>query len=396
MQAPDLYVPAAKARQTRVIIDVAITTLQPLTYTTHSAKDEEQLITLRVDPEDENAPRETVHIPGRQLRGVLRKEGAMALMRTVPQKAKLGEAYLLALGQAIGGDSEAANSGVTNLSEQKVFREASPFLDLFGTWKLKSKLSVSDLTPVGANVMPFLVRGLRRDLDSDPSLVDHLADGEIDELYARKERQDRASALGRQLNVANRRKKKAEREKEPAEVIQELAELIARLEAEKEAVKGDDKSSNTAHLLSYPAIPSGLALAGRMVLDRPTTFDLNALMAGFDGLSQKPVMGAQAARGCGEIKGTATFRTPSGEVLARVTFGGFEPCKPEWTEAGLEFAAAHPGKPFLLDLSSLTPPAPPEKGTKPRKNAKASAAAAAASTSAEPQDAGDGSGADAE
>lgn len=375
MQAPDLYIPAAKARQTRVIIDVVITTLQPFTYTTHSAKDEEQLVTLRVDPEDENAPRETVHIPGRQLRGVLRKEGAMALMRTVPQKAKLGEAYLLALGQAIGGDSEAATSGVTNLSEQKVFREASPFLDLFGTWKLKSKLSVSDLTPVGANVKPFIVRGLRRDLDSDPSLVDHLAEGEIDELYARKERQDRASALGRQLNAANRRKNRAERDKEPAEVIQELAELIARLEAEKEAVKGDDKSSNTAHLLSYPAIPSGLALAGRMVLDRPTTFDLNALMAGFDGLSQKPVMGAQAARGCGEIKGTATFRTTSGEILARVTFGGFEPCKPEWTEAGLEFAAAHPGKPFVLDLASLTPSAPSAKEPKPRKNAKADASA---------------------
>jgi hypothetical protein len=45
-------------------------------------------------------------------------------------------------------------------------------------------------------------------------------------------------------------------------------------------------------------------------------------------------MGAQRARGCGEIRGRASFRTPDGEVLAVAEFGDFQPAKLAWTAAG--------------------------------------------------------------
>ena len=61
------------------------------------------------------------------------------------------------------------------------------------------------------------------------------------------------------------------------------------------------------------------------------------LTGALNAISEFPMMGAQRARGCGEVSGTATVCHTQGEVLAQIAFGGFLPAALEWTDAGTAF-----------------------------------------------------------
>jgi aspartate 1-decarboxylase len=47
-------------------------------------------------------------------------------------------------------------------------------------------------------------------------------------------------------------------------------------------------------------------------------------------------LGAQRARGCGEVNGSATFKNADGDVLAVVRFGELQPANIEWTAIGTQ------------------------------------------------------------
>jgi hypothetical protein len=72
-----------------VIGDISLETVQPLTYTHHGVKDLPQMI-RGVDAEGK--PLRTVYLPAGQLRGRIRHEAALAVMRGRTEKVKLEEA----------------------------------------------------------------------------------------------------------------------------------------------------------------------------------------------------------------------------------------------------------------------------------------------------------------
>jgi hypothetical protein len=314
-----------------IIGDISLETVQPLTYTHHGVKDLPQMI-RGVDAEGK--PLRTVYLPAGQLRGRIRHEAALAVMRGRTEKVKLEEAYMLALGQDLRPKEDEVPEEV-RLGDQLKLRAANPFLDLFGTWKLSSRLYVSHLMPE-QNVQPDIFHSIRRDLDTNEDIMNELSDGEEDRMYERQAKQSSASKVGTFIEIAERELKTAKRAKDKAK-IDEIEAKIAELKTQKKTQKGEDESENTKHLVEHFAIPAGITLRGKLTIENPKSTDLNTLISAFGGISVKPFFGAQRARGCGEVRGEVIFRTTAGEVLAAIKFGDFHPANVQMTQAGKSF-----------------------------------------------------------
>ena len=319
-----------------IVAELVVSTLQPLTFTHHGIKDLPMMI-RGVDTE--GRPHRTVFLPAGQLRGRIRHEAALAKMRAMPDKVKLEEAYMLALGQDLRPEEEDEPESV-RIGEQVKFRQANPFLDLFGTWKVASRLFVSHLLPE-VNVMPDRMAHIRRDLDTNEDIMQELGEIEQDRFYDRQEKQSLASKAGAIIKIVEAELKSAKKAKDQAKVDQLEAKLAELLELKK-SHKGSDESENTKHLVEIQAIPAGIDLHGKLTIKHPLPSDVGLLVDALNGISQSPYMGAQRARGCGEVLGKATFKTTDGEVLVKVTFGGHTPASIEWTEAGKAFMDTQP------------------------------------------------------
>ena len=314
-----------------LIGDISLETVQPLTYTHHGVKDLPQMI-RGVDAEGK--PLRTVYLPAGQLRGRIRHEAALAVMRGKDEKVKLEEAYMLALGQDLRPEEDEAPEEI-RLGDQLKLRAANPFLDLFGTWKLSSRLYVSHLMP-DQNVQPDTLRSIRRDLDTNEDIMNELGADEQDRMYDRQAMQSGASKVGKFIEIAERELKVAKRAKDKAKV-DELEAKIAELKAQKKTQKGEDESDNTKHLVEHFVIPAGIMLRGKLTIEHPKPTDLSTLIVAFGGISVKPFFGAQRARGCGEVRGAVTFRTTTGETLATIKFGDFQPADVQMTGTGKTF-----------------------------------------------------------
>lgn len=320
--------------QAFIMVDVLIHTVQPLTYTHHGVKGL-PLTTRGVD--SEGKPLRTVYIPAPQFRGRLRHEAALAELRARPAKVKLEEAYMLALGQDLDPEEDDEPEAI-RLGDQIKFRRDNPFLDLFGTWKVASRLCVSNLLPE-LNIMPDRVSHIRRDLDSNEDLMELLDAEEQNRMYDRQSKQAMASKVGTLIKQAETALKAARRQRDTG-LIDQLEAKLNELDELKKQQKGDDESDNTKHLVELQVIPAGIDLVGKIIVEGPRISDLKYLTQAFETLSLKPMMGAQRARGCGEIRGRARFRLPDGEPLAAVSFGGFVPTTTEWTDRGRTFMNA--------------------------------------------------------
>lgn len=311
-----------------ILADVLIHTVQPLTYTHHGVKDL-PLMTRGVD--SEGKPQRTVYIPAGQFRGRLRHEAALAELRARPAKVRLEDAYMLALGQDLDPEEDDEPEAI-RLGDQIKFRKDNPLLDLFGTWKVASRLYVSHLMPE-VNVMPDRVSHIRRDLDSSEDMMGLLGDDEQDRMYDRQAKQAMASKVGTLIKQAEAALKAARKQRDTV-LIDQLEAKIKELEDLKKQRKGSDESENTKHLLELQVIPSGIDLVGKVTVQGPRSSDLKYLTQAFEALSLKPMMGAQRARGCGEVRGQVSFRLPGGEPVATVVFGGFVPTTTQWTDVG--------------------------------------------------------------
>ncbi|MEY4351707.1 MAG: hypothetical protein RL078_1786 [Bacteroidota bacterium] len=317
-----------------LIADLVINTLQPVTYSHHGVKD----IPLLIRGVDSlGVPQRTVYLPAGQLRGRLRHEAALSAMRNKAEKVKLEEAYMLALGQDLSPEEDKAPEEI-RLGEQLKFREANPFLDLFGTWKLSSRLFVSHLLPE-QNVQPDVIRNIRRDLDTNEEIMEELGEMEQERLYERQNKQAQASKVNTLIDIAEREIKVARRSKDQTKV-DELEAKLEQLKNLKKDKKGEDQSENTKHLVEYQVIPAGVSLFGKLTIERPIPSDLKLIIEAFKAISLKPYFGAQRARGCGEINGKVSFRTHNDENLLTIEFGNFKPAVVQTTEAGKSFLSA--------------------------------------------------------
>jgi CRISPR/Cas system CSM-associated protein Csm3 (group 7 of RAMP superfamily) len=305
-------------------------TVQPLTFTHHGTEGL-PLLTRGIDAEGRH--QRSVYIPAAQLRGRLRHEAALAELRGRPHKAKLEDAYLLALGQDLRPNEDEEPEAV-RLKEQITFRQQNPLLDIFGTWKVASRLFVSHLLPA-VNVLPDKVSHIRRDLDTNQDMMNLLDDAEHDRFYERQGKQGLASKAEGLIKLSMRELAAARKAKDTAKV-DDINAKLEELKALKQTRKGEDTSDNTKHLLELQVIPAGITLSGKLTMMHAQAFDLQTLVTAFDGLSRKPFMGAQQARGCGEVKGQVRFSSADGEVLLVLDFGGLQAATLDWTQAGLD------------------------------------------------------------
>jgi CRISPR/Cas system CSM-associated protein Csm3 (group 7 of RAMP superfamily) len=306
---------------------ITVSTVNPVSFTHHSI-DGLPLMTRGIDAEGRH--QRTVFVPASQLRGRIRHESAAAeLMRG--QKVKLEVAYMAALGQDLRPEEDTEVEQV-RLAEQQAQRDRQPLLDLFGTWKMASRLMVSHLMPT-VNVAAESFSVIRRDLDANRDIMDLLGDEEQDALYERRDRQASASKVENMIKVTQRELMKAKRANKTQDV-EEMETKLEELKAQKKAAKGDDDSENTKHLLQIQAIPAGIDLTGKLVVQRARPRDLDILVGAFERISLKPVLGAHLARGFGEVSGKVTFTRDGGEVLVVVGFGGYGPAQVQWTDAG--------------------------------------------------------------
>lgn len=315
--------------------DITITTVNPISFS-HHGQEGLPMMTRGVDPEGRHL--RTVFLPAASLRGRIRHEVAMSVLER-EGKVKLSRAYMLALGQATEGRIEDDGDVKYKIAEQLALREAEPVVDLFGTWKISSRLQVSHLMPT-VNVQPDRISLIRRDLDSNEAMFALLAASEQDAFYERQGSMSQASKVGDMIKAATSALMKAKKAKNTAEV-EELDAKIDELKSKRSSHKDDagGDGNNSKHLLDVDVIPAGINLHGRIVVKGAKPRDFAMLIEALNRISLTPVVGANTARGCGEVRGNATITNQEGEVLCVVTFGGHKKAKVELTEVGREYAA---------------------------------------------------------
>ena len=260
----------------------------------------------------------TGYIPASQMRGFLRRSATISRMEAaaeVNQHYKLDQIY----SELIGQDAASEGQGLT-IDQQQQIRDTNPVLDLFGTGLgVKSRLLVSHLMPT-VNVLPVYFAGVRKDIEDTEEAFDLLADEEKQRHFERSSANSDRSGFAALAKDLARKLKKANDEDKPS-IQAQLDEVEKKLEASKDLM-GDMKNSSRT-LVGYQAMPAGTVLKGRIVVERAKQQDMDIIMEGLNRLSKRPIMGAQAARGCGEISAQFDIKI-DGKLVKTVKVGDFQ------------------------------------------------------------------------
>jgi len=276
--------------------------------------------------DEEGEPIQSGFLPATTVRGAIRRFAVLPNMEAAAERGehyRLEQAYSELIGQDPGSEKQPDEIDLTAIKEA---REASPIVDLFGSGLgVKSRLMVSNFVP-DHPTLPMAFTAVRKDLGDTEGVLEAISE------------EDRSSYLARE--EANRKRAQTEAlvtrlmrdvSKATKTGSDEVANLKVQLQAaEKLAAKyrddmGDMKVSTRSLMTSY-ALPQGLDLKGKFVVRSARERDMEILLRGLDGLSRWPVLGAQSARGAGEVSGKAEFRL-DGRLVKSVVFGGFESLK---------------------------------------------------------------------
>lgn len=306
-----------------IVINGTITTIGPLSIRMPDATEHQGFpIMVRGIDEDGNKQK-TGYLPATTLRGFLRRA---VVTRDMEIAAADGNHYSLpkAYSELIGQDSASEKqAGEIDLAEIKKAREASPVLDLFGSGLgVSSRLRVSHFLPA-MNVLPDEYSGVRKDLGDTDGIIELLNKDDATAYYGRETANRRRAAAEALITNLKRQIRAADKK---GEDITDLNLQLA--EAEKVVSKyktemGDMQVSSRT-LVSHTALAAGLELHGRLVLINAKDRDLEMIEYALDRLSCFPVLGAQSARGCGEISGQFDV-TVDGVTQKRITVGGYMP-----------------------------------------------------------------------
>ena len=310
-----------------IVINATISTVGPLSIRVPVAEGSIAnrflnfpVMTRGITPEGQALP--TGYLPATTLRGFMRRAIVTASMT---KAAEDGKHYTLqrAYAELIGQDAESEKSESVDLLKQRQIRESNPVLDLFGSGLgIKSRLLVSHFMP-SVNVLPEAVSGVRKDLEDTEGVIDLLVESDKETYFGRNDANSRRAAAATVVKQMESKLKKAKKEKA------ETAELDAALAAAKvieeryEAQMGEMTNSSRT-VLTYYALPAGLDLSGKLIIQNARDRDIEMIELALNALSLRPMLGAQVARGCGEIKGTFDVMK-DGVLLKKVTIGGWEP-----------------------------------------------------------------------
>ena len=316
-----------------VVIEGTITTVGPLSIkmpdadkmpTAADEHDGFPMMSRGVD--DDGAPRKTGYLPATTLRGFLRRA---VVTRDMRKAKEADEPYSLqrAYAELIGQDAESEKqAGEIDLLAIKTAREESPVIDLFGSGLgVASRLRVGHFVP-RANVEPDRYPGVRKDLGDTEGIVELLSEADAERYYGREDANRRRVDAEKIVNRLKRDKRSAERKGENVEEVARQLEEAEKVVARHKEEMGDMQVSSRTLAAGYTALPAGLELHGRIVILNAKDRDMEMIEHGLDCLSRSPVLGAQSARGCGEISGIFRILI-DGEEKKRIAIGGYAPSK---------------------------------------------------------------------
>ena len=304
-----------------IVIEGRITTVGPLSIRMPEQDEYGGFPVMSRGQDADGKPLKTGYLPATTLRGFLRRA---VVLRDMRQAAAEGAHYTLqkAYRELIGQDTKSEQpAGEIDLLEIRKAREESPVLDLFGSGLgIASRLRVGHFLPE-SNLTPEKYHFVRKDLED--TVIALLSEGEDKRYYGRKEANNRRAraenlekTLRRRINAANKKRENTE------DLERQRAE--AKALAEKYKAEMGDLPESSLLPLDYWALPAGIELKGRIVVRDARDRDLEMLEYGLDCLSRSPVLGAQSARGCGEITGIFDFRE-NGIIGKRIAIGDYAP-----------------------------------------------------------------------
>lgn len=313
----------------KIIINATLTTVQPVSIKLPD-QDGHPKMTRGVDSDGQ--PKKTAYIPATTMRGKLRRLAVQPLMEAAAAAGKpwtLHQVYEAMLGQDAASE---ANEEI-DLVALKKRRADNHIVDLFGAGLgVKSRLSVGHFMPV-VDVAPEAFAGVRKDLDSDTDVLDLMDPDEVNRFVDRNTNNSKraaAEALVKKMTTQVRKAEKAGQD------VTDLKAALALTESQRDALvlaMGDMKNS-TKTITSYEAMPAGIELKSRIIIDKATAKDMATLMGALDLFSRSPVLGGQTARGCGEVAGNFELSDQDGTLLGVVSVGGYAPSKVNWTAGG--------------------------------------------------------------
>ena len=271
---------------------------------------------------------ETAYIPSGTIRGTLRRGVGFALMKAANEQKNpwtLERTYNLLLGQNKDAEREVEVVDVVGLKAQ---RDAEPMLALFGSGLgFKSTVEVAHAIPDNP-VAAITVRGTRHDLDHDPEALDMMAENEQGLWRQRTAANNRRAKLQIQLDQVQRAARQASG-KEKDDLNQKAEALKAAVAAEEAQMLG--MAVSTRQPVNYQALPAGLTMSHSLRLMNATADTEALLLAALSYLSLNPVIGAQRARGAGEIRCEYQIKRVDGldvpKPFGRILIGGFEPAR---------------------------------------------------------------------
>jgi CRISPR type IV-associated protein Csf2 len=310
------------------IFKMVLTTEQPLSislpvaeYTQPNRFGNSPIMTRGLNSEGEKL--QTSYVPATTFRGMLRRNVVIPIME---ERAKKGQHYTMeeAYRDLIGQDAESEQQpDEIDLIKIRKLREDHPVIGLFGVGLgVQSRLKVSHFLP-DHHILPEVFTTARKDLGDtdDGAILDFLTPTDRD-IYLKRTNANSKRAQAETLLKALKNKK---RKGEASEDLDKQIELTtAKVDGQKAMMSGMVNSSRT--ILTHYALPAGVQWKGRLIITNSTSADIKMLCDALSRFSLYPMLGAQQARGCGEISGAADIET-DGQLIKRISFGGFENAK---------------------------------------------------------------------
>jgi hypothetical protein len=305
-----------------IVINGIITTKGPLSITMPDTRDYDGFPLMSRGVADDGKLEKTGILPATTIRGFLRRA---IVMRDMRKAAEDNNPYTLqkAYAELIGQDAESEKqAGDIDLIEIKKARESSPTLDLFGSGLgVASRLRVSHFVPE-KNILPEEFKMVRKDLGDTEEALELLSPGD-EEIYHKREAANRSrSQQAALVETLKRKLKQLEKKGEDVTEVKQQLDAAEKLVDRYEDEMGEMQNSSRS-IMSYFALPADIDLMGKLVVLNATDRDIQMIEFALDCLSRNPVLGANSARGCGEIAGRFEF-IRDGEMFKKMTLGGYK------------------------------------------------------------------------
>jgi hypothetical protein len=308
-----------------VVISGTITTVGPLSISMPDGGDYDGFPVMARGIDEDGTLKRTGYLPATTLRGFLRRA---QVLHNMSEAAEAGHHYTLkkAYSELIGQDAQSEKqAGDIDLLEIKEMRDGSPVVDLFGSGLgVASRLRVSHFLP-DVNVLPEAFSGVRKDLSDTEGVMESLAEDDAKLYYGREAANSRRAQAEQNVTKLKRDIRASDKKGENSDELKLQLEEAEKLATKHKSEMGEMAVSSRT-LVGYHALPADLPLLGKLVIINAKDRDIEMIEFGLDCLSQNPVLGAQSARGCGEIRGSFEV-TVDGTLQKKITIGGYSPAQ---------------------------------------------------------------------